>query len=240
MSEAQEILTRLAQQLTLARELRAAAIADSARAAARQRLRSWQSMRLQRTHADLLADPRFARAARFFVTDLYSPAGFGKIETEVQRVVPVMARLLPGAALETVADAVELDALSERLDAAMLDALGSGASIDSAAYGSAYRKVGRRDDRQRQIRLVEGLGRALARLTRLPFIAGVLAMMRRPARFAQLDELQDFLERGFAAFAATRDVDDFLHRIVDREYRLMETLFAGDDALFAGPVPDVV
>lgn len=232
MSATQEILTRLSQQLVLARGLRLRASADPQRAALRQRLRSWQSARLQRSHADLLADARFERAARFFVTDLYSPAGFGKLEAEVERVVPVMARLLPAAALETVADAVELDALSELLDAAMIDALGSiRTELDGPAYGIAYRKVGRRGDRERQIHLVEDLGRALDRLARLPFIAGMLAMMRQPARLARLDALQDFLERGFAAFKATRDVDEFLRRIVTRECRLMEALFAADDSL---------
>ena len=232
MSKTQQILSRLSQQLRLGRGLRSEARADPHRAALRQRLRSWQSARLQRSHADLLTDARFERAARFFVTDLYSPAGFGKLEGEVDRVVPVMARLLPAAALETVADAVELDALSELLDAAMIDALGAAVmELDGRAYGAAYRQLGRRGDRERQIRLVEDLGRALAHLTRLPFIAGMLAMMRQPARLARLDELQDFLERGFTAFKATRDIDEFLRRIVTKEHRLMEAVFAGDDTL---------
>jgi hypothetical protein len=228
----EEIVGRLWRQLALARGLRASAKADSARAVARQRFRAWQSERLQRTHADLLAEARFARAARFFLTDLYAPAGFGELEAEVERVVPVMAKLLPAAGLETVADAIELDGLSELLDAAMLEALGSDlAALDAAAYGRAYRLVGRRPERERQIRLIEDLGHALDHLTHQPFIAGALAMMRQPARLARLGALQDFLERGFGAFREMRGIDEFLQRIVTREYRLMEALFAGDDGL---------
>ena len=232
MSEKDEIAHRLSQQLALARRLRASAKVEPTQGAARQRLRSWQSERLARTHADLLADPRFEHAARFFLTDLYLPTDFGKLDSEVERVVPIMAKLLPVAGLETVADAAELDGLSELLDAAMLQALGSNlAALNGAAYGRAYRQVGRRPDRERQIQLIEHLGHTLARLSSLPFSAGTLAMMRRPARLAGLGGLQDFLQRGFDAFKDLHDADEFLRRIVTRERRLLQALFAGDDSL---------
>ena len=230
-SEREAILGRLRHQLALSRSLRASARSEQEQGQARQRLRAWQSDRLARTHADLLADPQFGRAAQFFLSDLYGPTDHGKFDLEVERVVPVMSRLLPVAGLETVADAVELDALSEVLDAAMVAALGSGiAALDGSAYARAYRQVGRRSDRKRQIRLIADLGQALARLTRQPFVAGALVMMRAPARLAGLGELQDFLQRGFDALKGMEQSDLFLERIVTRELGLLEALFAGDDS----------
>lgn len=226
------VVYRLSRQLTKARTLRDLARSRPGQAEARLHLRTWQSKRLAWTHADLLADPRFARAARFFLTDLYSPIDFGRFDTEVDRVVPVAMKLLPTDGLETMADAVELDSLSEDLDAAMLQALGTKITVlDGAAYSDAYREVGRRTDRERQIQLVEGLGHLLDRLTHLPFIAHALALMRGPAKFAGLGSLQDFLQRGFEAVKEMNDVGEFLDRIATRELRLMGDLFAGDDPL---------
>ena len=89
-----------------------------------------------------------------------------------ERVVPMMTKFLSDTGLETAADAIELDALSEDLDAAMVAVLGPHlTSLSAADYGRAYRKVGRRRDRQRQINLIQHLGQSLDRLTHQRFVA---------------------------------------------------------------------
>jgi hypothetical protein len=235
MPEKEEIAARLAEQLTRAAALRSSAQADAKAAAARRSLRVWQAQRLARTHADLAASARFGEAANFFLTDVYGANDPSNRDAEVQRVVPVMTKLLPAAGLETVADAIELDALSEALDAGMVAALGrSVTAIDAAAYGRAYRKVGRRRDRERQLDLISHLGQSLDRLTHQPFVATTLALMRTPAKLAGLGELQSFLERGYAAFHKMGGADEFLRLVVAREAEVLEALFAGDDRLLAG------
>jgi hypothetical protein len=234
MPEKEEIAVRLAEQLARAAALRSSATSD-AKAAARRSLRVWQAQRLARTHADLAASARFGEAANFFLTDVYGANDPGNRDAEIQRVVPVMTKLLPAAGLETVADAIELDALSEALDASMVVALGrSVTAIDAAAYGRAYRKVGRRQDRERQLDLISHLGQSLDRLTHQPFVATTLALMRTPAKLAGLGELQSFLERGYAAFHKMGGADEFLRRVIAREREVLEALFAGEDRLLAG------
>jgi hypothetical protein len=105
------------------------------------------------------------------------------------------------------------------------------AGLDAAAYGSAYRKVGRRSDRERQIKLIQELGRSLDRLAQQPFISTTLTLMRKPARLAGLSKLQSFLERGFAAFRKMGGAEEFLRRVIGRERKLLNALFAGDDGL---------
>lgn len=225
MDDRPAILQLLNEQLARATAMRAAAGADPALAETRARLRGVQADRLARTHADLLASPRFGKAAAFFLSDIYGPRDLGPLYAETGKVVPVMARLLPTAGLSTVAHAIELDALSEDLDLAVARAMGT-AKPDAAAYRRAYRQVGRRPDRERQIRLVETLGATIDHLARLPLIGRTLRMMRLPARLAGLGDLQDFLERGYAAFHGTADVDEFLRLITTREWAAMEALFA--------------
>jgi hypothetical protein len=115
----------------------------------------------------------------------------------------------------------------------MAVALGS-AVLDASAYGGAYRRVGRRTDRERQIGLIEEMGQALERLGRVPLVGATLAAMRVPAWFAGLANLLDFLERGYAAFHGTEGLDEFLEPVVTRERAVMEALFEGNDTLLDG------
>ncbi len=234
MSETPAIAARIASQLDRASALRAAAKSDRKTTAARQRFRAWQSERLARTHASLLADPRFAEAATFFLTDIYGANDPGRLYEDVRRVLPTVVKVLPAAGLETVSSAIELDALSEDLDAAMIKALGERVNrLTGGIYAEAYRKVGRRRDRERQIDLILQLGQSLDRLAHRPFISTGLRMMRKPAELAGFRELQSFLERGYAAFHKMNGADEFLDQVVTRERNLLETLFAGDDSLLA-------
>ncbi len=98
-----------------------------------------------------------------------SPTEEHRQEDGVARAVPSISKLLPPAGVETAADAIELDALSESLDAAMAEKLGPRVfSLDSTAYAEAYRAVGRSDDRARQIALMEHLGQSLDTLPWMP------------------------------------------------------------------------
>ncbi|SPE35459.1 conserved hypothetical protein [Burkholderiales bacterium] len=143
-----------------------------------------------------------------------------------------MKRLLPAAGLETVAEAIELEALSEDLDFAMAKTLGATSSkLAGASYGAAYRKVDRRADRERQIDLIENLCKSLDRLVHQPLAGTTLSMMRWPAQLAGLGELQDFLQRGYTAFVKMGGAGEFVALIVGRERDLLQALFAGDDRM---------
>jgi len=234
MSETPDIAGRIAAQLDRASALRAAAKSDPKAAAARQHFRAWQAQRLARTHASLAANPRFAEAATFFLTDIYGANDPARLYDDVRRVLPTVVKVLPAAGLETISDAIELDALSEDLDAAMIKALGKRIyGLDAATYGEAYRMVDRRQDRARQIDLILHLGQSLDRLAHRPFISTALRMMRKPAELAGFSELQNFLERGYGAFRKMGGADAFLNEVVTRERKLLEALFAGDDSLLA-------
>ena len=223
---------RLLLQLDRAAALRASAAENPPLETNRQRLRAWQAARLARTHADLLASPRMGQAASFFLSDLYGSEDLTALDANVRRIAPTLKRLLPAAGLEIVAEAVELEALSEDLDFAMATILASSdGKLTTATYANAYREVCRRADRERQIFLIESVGRALDDLVRHPFIGTTLSMMRLPAQIAGLSELQDFLQRGYKAFVKMGGADEFLNLVVTRERELLNALLAGDDTL---------
>lgn len=204
---------------------RNAAVRNPKAHAARLALRRFQSQRMALTHADLLGDTQYAAAARFFLSDLYGTEDLTQRDANLARVIPSMETLLPVAALETVAEAIALDALSEKLDAAMAARLGE--RFTEEDYIDAYIGVTKRADRERQLKHVESVGVALCELVRVPLIGGTLSMMRGPARLAGLAELHSFLERGFRAFKAMRKPREFVTTVVSRESVIMEGLYAG-------------
>jgi hypothetical protein len=192
-------------------------------------VKDWQSARLARTHADLLASERYHVAAHFFLEELYGAKDFAQRDSELERVLPLVTRMLPDAALATLADAVELDALSESLDEAVAAGLKTDdpERIDEASYADAYRAAAPRERRLHQLDLVLGIGRSLDRLVRMPLLGGMLAAMAGPARLAGMATMHEFLSDGYSAFRALGGASEFLQRIDGRERTILEDLYGG-------------
>jgi hypothetical protein len=161
----------------------------------------------------------------FFLDELYGPADFSARDAEFERVVPMMARVLPHEVVRTIADLMELHSLTEELDQRMAAALNS-AEIDEASYRGAWLQIGRRLDRERQVALLLESGRALDRHTRSKVVLTTLRVMRRPAQAAGYGRLQAFLEAGMSAFAGMAGAQDFLRVIEHNEARTIDDLFS--------------
>ena len=207
------------------RSLRAA---DPALGAAVVAVKAFQHRRFENHYADMLAHPRFGRAARFFLDDLYGPMDFTRRDVQFARIVPGLVRLFPADIVTTVVCLADLHALSESLDSQMARVLGADAP-DAHRYGLAWRTVGQPPQRERQIVLTLAVGNALDRYTRNPLLRHSLRLMRGPAQAAGLGVLQAFLERGFDTFGEMRGASDFLQTITRRERELAAHLFAGGD-----------
>jgi len=226
----------LVRELARVHRLHGERTANPILAGALDRLALWQGRRLQVTYADLAADPRYARAIAYFQNDLYGPAETSRRDIDLARVVPIMVRILPQAVVETVAHAMELSALSQELDRALLSRLARTAQFTVAEYCKAYRRAGNFPLRRRQIKLIVDVGAALDRHVDKPLIRAALSMMRQPARLGGLAPLQDFLERGFAAFRAMDGAADFLRIIEERETGILDAIVGGALAPFGDPL----
>ncbi|MBC7955198.1 MAG: hypothetical protein H7Y33_04915, partial [Cytophagales bacterium] len=185
-----------------------------------QAIKGFQQRRFSRTYADLLATPRYAGAARFFLDELYGPGDFSQRDAQFARVVPALVRLFPHIVVETVDTLAQLHALSERLDSAIGRHLVSD-SVDAPSYIAAWQATGQAVERELQIALTLSVGQSLDELTRKPLLRHTLRMMRGPARAAGLSALQQFLERGFDTFLAMRGADEFLSIVSEREHSLV-------------------
>ncbi|MGA7986061.1 MAG: hypothetical protein WCA01_12845, partial [Burkholderiales bacterium] len=193
-------------------------------------LRRWQAARLARTYRDLLDDANTRPAAEFFLSDLYGLQDTAGRDAGLERVFPLMSKALPEAALHGIGLAVELDALSEELDAELLDVLGRtrGArdELSEDAYAEAYRRCDNYARREHQIGLIREVGEDLAQLVRKSMVYAMLRTMRGPAKAAGCGELQDFLERGFRAFRKMKQPEHFLDTIQGREMRILDRIYS--------------
>lgn len=201
-------------------------------------LRRWQAQRLEASFDRFLEDPSRRPAAHFFLTDVYNDRDFSRRDADIARVLPMMQRVLPGALLGTLADAIELGVLTHAFDlrlAQRLDAKGGPRPrLDAALYARVYRDGGLPRLRGHQIDLIARVGLGLARALRMPGIGTLLKLSRSPAKKAGLGELQGFLERGFTAFAELGDARAFIVEIEADERGVSRRLFAGDPDPFHG------
>lgn len=189
------------------------------------RLQKWQSKRLLRSHADLHANPRYRLAVEFFFNELYG-GDVRRRDTDLIKVQRAMERLLPREGLEALCLAVQLETLSQELDAEVARVLPAG-GITVERYAQAYRTANRRADRERQVELTTEIGEYLDGVVRKPMIRGLVKLSRRPAHAAGFGLLQEFLERGLDAFEAMHGASEFLATVRTREQRAMARLFAG-------------
>jgi hypothetical protein len=213
-----------------------AAIAESGLARPYFLLARWQSDRLRQTYADLAGSSRFAPATQFFLEDIYGPRDFSQRDRLGERVVNKMHRLLPAKAMAAIERALHLNRLTRELDQQMVDMLFTRmqvADIDGASYAEAYRRCDNRLAREEQITLVDGLGHELDVVVRKPLVQVALRLAHGPAHLAGLGELQDFLERGVAAFLHMQGADEFLATIASRERAILARIWAGEQNPFA-------
>jgi hypothetical protein len=227
----------LVRELSRVQRLHAERAGNPILAGSLERVSHWQSRRLRMTYADLAADFRYTAAVAFFQNDLYGPGDFSRRDADLARVVPLMVKVLPERVIATVALATELNALSQELDRVLLARLPrADGNFNVMEYCKAYRRAGNFPLRRRQIKLIVDIGTALDVYVGKPLIRTALAMMRQPARLAGMSGLQDFLERGFAAFRAMNGANEFLNTIETREIEIMEAIIGGSTDPFSDPL----
>jgi len=205
-------------------------ISDPEMMAARSAVKQLQSRRFRATYADFLRSSTHGAATHFFLEELYGKTDFVERDAQFGQIAGAIERLFPAAVGELAVDLAEIHALSEHLDHTMAEQWLVFDNQASAAerYLKSWRATDQREQRDRQLGAVLHMGRKLQRLTRIKSLLVALKMMRKPANLAGLASLQQFLERGFAAFAAMGDAKSFLNAIECRESTWIADMFDMD------------
>ena len=193
-------------------------------------IQTWQRQRLAGTYTALISEDRYRAAGHFFLNEIYAGLDFRKRDQEIERVYPVMVRMLHDDMIKVLAQAFELQSLSLQFDMDMTTELKDVGwdHLDTHRYGEIYRRCGRLAERERQIELIHRLGLELNRLVRHRLVLLLIRTLRGPARAAGFGLLQSFLERGLKAFRKMGDGTAFIETIWQREREIMYRLFDAD------------
>ncbi|MDH3647388.1 MAG: hypothetical protein OER80_11495 [Gammaproteobacteria bacterium] len=228
---------RFLDHLERAKKLRRQVITGEGLTAQQHALSTWQTKRLASTYDDFAAQRRYQSALEFFLTDLYGTKDFAQRDADIERVYPIMVRVLSENALQSMSLAVELHALSQELDSELTEILRRVYDIDigerpelldQQLYAKAYRQCDNYALRSRQIELICETGRLLDEVVRHPVIYMTAKLARAPAHAAGFGELQDFIERGFRSFRTMKGAGDFLAAVKLREFHILNQVYSGD------------
>jgi hypothetical protein len=197
-------------------------------------LQQWQRDRMAHSFSDLIDQEKYRPAVTFFLSEIYGGLDFRERDQDMGKVMPVMVRFLPDAALEALAEAFELQAISLEFDMAMAVYMaGQGIfELDMARYCHVYRAGSDRPGRERQILLIHKLGYELDRLVGKPLVNYLVRLLRGPAHAAGFGSLQEFLESGLESFRALDDAGEFVDIIYEREWAAMSRMFEGHEMPF--------
>ncbi len=190
-------------------------------------LQVYQSAMLQADYADFAGQPKYAALTRFFFTSLYAPADFGLRNELFRTLHDWLEGILGRDPVRILAQAIELYDLTDALDDDMLLALramGVTDEVTTEAWEAAYRRVGRRQDRERQVWLIIDNARALALSTRVPLVGTQLRVFRPAAGMLGWGHVIDFLIEGHEALSKASPVDAPLEALEAREMARIERL----------------
>ncbi len=191
----------------------------------------WQINRLKTTHLHLYEEPRYHQALQFLLEDLYAPKRFIQRDADLERIFPKIVKLVPENALGTVANLVELNLLTQKLDehlATLLRTAITSTSFEEIQYVQAFRACDNLAARKRQLQLIRITGLELERYVDSRLLAFSLAITETPAELAGLGQLHGFIRQGFSAFKTMGGVAELLDQVIQVEERLAEQIFAGE------------
>lgn len=198
-------------------------------------LSHWQTMRLRDTYMDFYVQKRFRSALDFFLSDIYGPTDFSQRDSDIERVYPIMVKVLSAPAIQSLAKAMELHTMSMKLDAelaaVLVEELGVDHSLGLEAftpdqYAAAYRHCDNYAARKQQIELVQEVGSMLDEVVKMKMIYATVRVARRPAKLAGFGELQSFIERGLSSFRKMKTATPFLDAMRERETYILDQIFA--------------
>jgi hypothetical protein len=146
--------------------------------------------------------------------------GIAGRDWDLERVAPVITKMLPTGAMQALASAVRMNVQVLELNLAITGSLTVDGQlpdeITERAYWSAFRQSTTYDECQELMKHTMELGTRLKSLVTHTVLGTLLRAMRGPAHAAGFGALHDFLELGFSTFRRIPDIDHFLTELDQR------------------------
>lgn len=190
-------------------------------------MQAFQVELLTADYADFTAQPRYKALLHFFFSALYAPRDFSLRNESFRTLHDWLVNLIGHDPVRLLAQAIELNDLTESLDddvVIALRTLGVTSSIAVDDWERAYRLVGRRLDRIRQVEMLVHIGAALDQVAAVPFVDVQLRAVRPAMALLGWEHVTDFLAQGYKAIRTARPIDQALDAIHERELARIDRL----------------
>lgn len=197
----------------------------------KRELQAFQIQLLRADYQDFARLPRYRLLTEFFFHALYAPRDFAERNESFRSLHTWLIELIGRDPVRMLAYAIELNDLTESLDDDLVLALrsiGTFETITLPDWEAAYRLVGRRLDRKRQVTLLLELGAVLGTVARLPLVNLQLRAARPAAALVGWGPVIDFLLAGQEAMAAAKPMEPLLNAVRERENRRIDRLLPLD------------
>jgi hypothetical protein len=183
-------------------------------------LQRFQSERLNRTYADLKAEPQYAAIGDFFFNRLYAPEDFSFRNTSIKSLQHALKGRVYRPMTSAMTKVVELHELSDHLDDLMVEKMikhkfGPRLTLDQ--YQTIYRRMGNNDQRVHQINLTIDTTRDFYRLSQKWVVAISLKTVNIASHFLNIGEIMNFINEGYTAFQKIKKIDYFIDTVAERE-----------------------
>lgn len=205
----------------------AEAVGSSDLAPLKRRLQAFQIELLTADYTDFTSQPRYRDLLHFFFSALYAPQDFSLRNESFRTLHEWLAGLIGHDPVRVLAQAIELNDLTESLDDDMVLALrtmGVKGEITVTLWEEAYRLVDRRLDRMRQVDMLVSIGHVLDSVAAVPFVDVQLRAVRPAMALIGWEHVIDFLVRGYRAIRSARPIGQALDAIQQRELARIERL----------------
>ena len=195
-------------------------------------LQAFQQQRLRSTYADMLKNPEYRKMANFFFERLYSPEDFSFRDAAIKK----LNKILKGAVYKGMASAIGMvivlhefsDALDERMVEKMIEN-GCGPDLTMDQYQEIYRQLDNYDERVHQIKLIVTVTLEFHRLSKKWIVGVSLKTVHTAAHLLRMSEIIDFIQEGYDAFRAIKDMKLIAKTMEERELAWHDEIWnAGD------------
>jgi hypothetical protein len=228
MSVRKDAAQRFRDNIRRSNELHATYLEDQRFLESYDRFAQWQLDYLLPFFDDLHRQDGYRQALDFTMSDL-AGVGISQRDHDLERAAPAITRMLPTAALETIAVAAEMNARVLKLNTSICRCLMIDgelpAEITVPDYFAACRAASSLEECVELVHVITDLGRTLSTLVHIPVLGMTLRAMRGPAHAAGFGALQEFLETGYHTFRNIPDTQYFLETIDTRMTDVFENIF---------------
>lgn len=191
-------------------------------------LRAWQSARVAQFHSERAAAHGGEDLLDFLTRRFYLEGDWSELTRHPSRVANAVGRLVKND--RPLVLALELQAVADRLDVDMADAmladrrLAPNQPITPYAYLRAIRRVGRHDERRRQIDWLDRLISEVAGFADSKAAWWAFKLAGPPAHTLGMGRTYDLLADGFAAMRACDDMETATRLVVEAQNARLERL----------------